>query len=221
MARTATRFYSFYVHHNDIFDLGEEVLSKSKARAGEVILYLVLLFVPIIPAALGFIKDGYGETTGWCWFKVRGSDCQPLVSGILRKLFLWYIWCVICGVVTLGFLCKIICTIRSDANQLSGTTESLANVFRKREAEGVLLLMYLGVFHAVNFTELAGAIVSYAVSDQNNLFPLWVIYAMLSPFIAAAIPTVYLVIMRCYHREEIRSPRCNRMRGCSEAAQLL
>ena len=200
--------YYYFVRLNDIFGprrQGEEV--PRKARVGEVILYLILLLVPFIPAGLGFIMDGYGETRGWCWIQLCHSDSDdPFLGGILRQVFLWYFWCVLCGIVTLVLLLKIVYTMRSNARQHSGKADRLAKEFRKREGEGVLLLIYLGVFHAVNFIELVVGLISYAVPD--NLFPLWLIYAVLSPLSAAAIPTAFLVIVCCCYRETIHLPQC-------------
>ena len=203
--------YFYFVRFNDIFGARRQGEAVPKmARVGEVVLFLILLLVPIIPAGLGFIQDGYGETRGWCWIKSLNSDCMPFLEGILRQVFLWYLWCVLCGIVTLGFLFKIVYTMRSNAKQHSGNADRLAKEFKKREREGMLLLIYLGVFHAVNIVELVGdAILSYTVSD--SLFPLWVIFAMLSPVSVAAIPVAFLVVVWCFYHEEIHSPccRCN------------
>ena len=82
--------YFYFVRFNDIFGArrqGEAV--PKRARVGEVILFLILLLVPIIPAGLGFIQNGYGETRRWCWIKSLNSDCMPFLEGILRQVFLW------------------------------------------------------------------------------------------------------------------------------------
>ena len=196
--------YFYFVRLNDIFGArrrGEAV--PKMARVGEVALFLILLLVPIIPAGLGFIMDGYGETGGWCWIRSRGSgsDCV-LLGGILRQVFLWYFWCVLCGIVTLAFLFKIVYTMRSNAKQHSGNADRLAKEFRRREREGLLLLIYLGIFHAVNFLKLV------TISD---LFPLWLIYAVLSPVSATIIPIAFLVAVCCFYNKKNHSTccRCN------------
>ena len=202
--------YFYFVRFNDIFGARRQGEAVPKmARVGEVVLFLILLLVPIIPAGLGFIQDGYGETRGWCWIKSLNSDCMPFLEGILRQVFLWYLWCVLCGIVTLVFLFKIVYTMRSNAKQHSGKADRLAKEFRKKEGEAVLLLIYLGIFHVLNFVELVGSTISYTVSD--SLFPLWVIYAVLSPVSAAAIPTAFLVVMWCCYRDTIHTAccRCN------------
>ena len=202
----------YYVQHKDIFGpiphTDPEVV-PIKAKVGEAMLFLTLVLVPVGPAGLGFINDGYGESRGWCWFQSRDdSDCKALLGGILRQIFLWYIWCVVCGIVTLVILFKIIYTMQSHAEHHSGgTTDSIANNFRKREGEGVILLIFLGIFHIVNFIELVGAIISYAVAD--NLFALWAIYAVLSPLTAAAIPTAFWMVICCCYHEDIKSPCCS------------
>jgi len=199
--------YFYFVRLNDIFGPSRQGEAVPKmARVGEVVLFLILLLVPIIPAGLGFIKDGYGEIRGWCWIKSRGSDCKPFLEGILRQVFLWYFWCIICGIVTLVFLFKIVYTMRSNAKQHSGKADRLAKEFRKREGEGLLLLIYLSVFHIVNFLELVGGTISYTVSD--NLFPLWVIYAVLTPVCVAAIPTAFLVVMCYRNRDKFHTACC-------------
>ena len=198
--------YFYYVRHNDIFGprrQGEEV--PKQAKLGEALLYATLLLVPLIPAGLVFINDGYGETRGWCWIRSRDSDCKPFVEGVLQQIFLWYMWCVICGVVTLAFLIKIICAMRSNAIQHSGKADRIAEEYNRRKAELVLLLVYLGMFHVVNFIELVACIISYTVPD--NLFALWEIYAVLSPVSTTAIPLGFSMVVCCCHRDEIRSAK--------------
>ena len=195
--------YFYYVCHNDIFGprrQGEEV--PKQAKLGEAFLYTILLLVPLIPAGLVFINDGYGETRGWCWIRSRDSDCNPFVEGILRQIFLWYMWCFICGVVTLAFLIKIICAMHSNAIQHSGKADRIAEEYNQRKAELVLLLVYLGMFHIVNFIELVTCIISYTVPD--NLFGLWEINAVLSPVSTTAIPLGFSMVVCCCHRDEIR-----------------
>ena len=111
-------------------------------------------------------------------------------------------WCVICGVVTLAFLIKIICVMRSNAIQHSGKADRIAKEYNQRKAELVLLLVYLGMFHIVNFIELVTCIISYTVPD--NLFGLWEINAVLSPVSTTAIPLGFSMVVCCCHRDEIR-----------------
>ena len=76
--------YFYHVRDNDIFGPRrhrEEV--PKQAKLGEAFLYAILLLVPLIPAGLVFINDGYGETRGWCWIRSRDSDCKPFVEGVL------------------------------------------------------------------------------------------------------------------------------------------
>ena len=118
-------------------------------------------------------------------------------------------WCLICGVMTLAFLIKIICAMHSNANQCGRNADSrivLSNEeYDQRKAEDMLLLVYLGIFHVVNFFELVACIISYAVPD--NLFALWEIYAVLSPVSATAIPLGFSMVVCCCHRDEIRSAK--------------
>ena len=191
--------YFYHVRHNDIF-----------GPRGEGFLYAILFAVPLIPAGLVFINDGYGETRGWCWIQSRDSDCKPFVEGILRQIFMWYMWCLICGVVTLAFLIKIICAMRSNANQCSRNDDRIAlskEEYDQRKAEDMLLLVYLGIFHVVNFLELVACIISYAVPD--NLFALWEIYAVLSPVSAALVPNCFMMMLICckFYHEDIRSAK--------------
>lgn len=158
--------YFYHVRDNDIFGPRRQGEGALKAKLGEALLYATLLLVPLIPAGLVIINDGYGETRGWCWIRSRDSDCKPFVEGILRQIFLWYMWCFICGVVTLAFLIKIICAMRSNAIQHSGKADRIAEEYNRRKAELVLLLVYLGMFHVVNFIELVACIISYAVPDN-------------------------------------------------------
>ena len=203
--------YFYHVHHNDIFgprNEGKEV--PTRAKLGEAFLYAILLLVPLIPAGLVFINDGYGETRGWCWIRSRDSECKPFAEGILRQIFLWYMWCFICGVVTLAFLIKIIRVMRSNAIQHSGNADRIAlskEEHDQRKAEDMLLLVYLGIFHMVNFFELVACIISYAVPD--NLFALWEIYAVLSPVSAAAIPNCFMMMLVCrkFYCQDIRSAK--------------
>ena len=197
--------YFYHVHHNDIFGPRRQGEGAPKAKLGEAFLYAILLLVPFIPAGLVFINDGYGETKGWCWIRSHDSDCKPLTEGILRQIFLWYMWCFICGVVTLALLIKIICAMRSNAIQHSGKADRIAEEYNQRKVELVLLLVYLGIFHVVNFVELVACIISYAV--PNNLFALWEVDAVLSPVSAAAIPLGFSMVVCCCHRDEIRSAK--------------
>lgn len=199
--------YLYYVHNIDFFGprrRGDEV--STLTTVGEIVLYVLLLVAPILPAGLGFIVDGYGGTRGWCWIRSLNSDCTPFLGGILLQVFLWYFWCFVCWVVTFGFLLKIVCTMRSNANQHSGKADRLERDYRKREAEGWLLMGYLLTFLAVNVIELIGAIISYAISD--NLYVWWSIYAVLSPISAAAIPFAFVLAVCCCYREEIHPPHC-------------
>ena len=204
--------YFYHVRHNDIFGPRRQGEGVPKAKLGEAFLYAILLLVPLIPAGLVFINDGYGETRGWCWIRSRDSDCKPFAEGILRQIFLWYMWCLICGVMTLAFLIKIICVMHSNAIQHSGS----GNVDRialskeehdQRKAEDMLLLVFLGIFHVVNLFELVACVISYAVSD--NLFALWEIYAILSPVSAALVPNCFMMMLVCskFYREDIRSAK--------------
>ena len=197
--------YFYHVRHSDIFGPRRQGEGTPKAKLNEILLYAILLLVPLIPAGLVFINDGYGETTGWCWIRSRDSDCNSFLEGILRQVFLWYMWCLICGVVTLAFLIKIICAMRSNAIQHSGKADRIAEEYNQRKVELMLLLVYLGMFHVVNVFELVVCIISYAVTD--NLFALWEIYAVLSPVSATAIPLGFSMVVCCCHRDEIRSAK--------------
>ena len=184
--------YFYHVRDNDIFGPRRQGEGALKVKLGEALLYATLLLVPLIPAGLVIINDGYGETRGWCWIRSRDSDCKPFVEGILRQIFLWYMWCFICGVVTLAFLIKIFCAMYQEGHEV-----------RKREDK--LLLVFLGIFHVVNFFELVACIISYAVPD--NLFALWEIYAVLSPVSAALIPSCFMIMLVKYYRKDIRSAK--------------
>lgn len=207
----AVYLYYYYARFTDIFGprrTGEEV--PIKAKAGEMILYLTLILVPILPAGLGFINDSYGEIRGWCWIRSLDSNCKPYVVGIVLQVILWYFWCLICWIVTLVLFTKIVYKMRSNANEHSGRADRLAEDFRRKEGEAKLLLIYLGIFLVVNVIEFVGAIISYVISD--NLYVWWGIYAVLSPLSAAAIPIGFLVVICCCYHREIRSPcsKCNR-----------
>ena len=120
-------------------------------------------------------------------------------------------WCLICGVVTLAFLIKIICAMHSNANQCGRNADSRIVLskeeYDQRKAEDMLLLVYLGIFHIVNFFELVACIISYAVPD--NLFALWEIYAVLSPVSAALVPNCFMMMLVCckFYREDIHSAK--------------
>ena len=202
--------YFYHVRHSDIFGPRRQGEGTPKAKLNEILLYAILLLVPLIPAGLVFINDGYGETTGWCWIRSRDSDCNSFLEGILRQVFLWYMWCLICGVVTLAFLIKIIYVMCSNANQYGQNADRIVlsnEEYDQRKAEDMLLLVYLGIFHIVNFFELVACIISYAVPD--NLFALWEIYAVLSPVSAALVPNCFMMMLVCckYYRENIRSAK--------------
>ena len=215
--------YFYHVRDNDIFGprrQGEEV--PKQAKLGEAFLYAILLLVPLIPAGLVFINDGYGETRGWCWIRSRDSDCKPLVEGILRQVFLWYMWCFICGVVTLAFLIKIICVMHSNGNQHGGNADRIGlsrEEYDQRKAEDKLFLVFLGIFHVVNFFELVACIISYAVPD--NLFALWEIYAILSPVSATLIPSCFMMMLVCckYYHKDICSAK-TLWRNCCKSHDL-
>jgi len=102
----------------------------------ERILYLILVLAPLIPAGLGFINDGYGESVGWCWIQLYSSDCDK-TGGILRQLFLWYVWCVVLGIVC---LCLTIFTLRSVCKQ---TEDVLGTTKKKKCCYCYPILLYL------------------------------------------------------------------------------
>ena len=195
----AVYFYFYHVHLEDIFGpkrRGEQVPVQAKVK--EAGLFVTLLLVPFIPAGLGLINDGYGETRGWCWIRSLNSECKPSVEGILRQIFLWYVWCVVCGVLTLAFLIKIIHAMHRNANQHGGKADTLAKEYKEKKAENVLLLIYIGVFNVVNIFELVACIISFAVSENQFLFVVWEIYAVLSPISVALIPNAFIMMVLCY-----------------------
>ena len=194
----AVYFYFYRVRLKDIFGprrRGEQVPVQVKLR--EAGLFVTLLLVPFVPAGLGLIKDGYGETRGWCWIRSLNSDCEPSVEGILRQIFLWYMWCVFCGALTLVFLIKVTCAMHGNANQHGGKADALAKEYKEKKVENVLLLIYIGVFNVVNVFELVACIISFAVSDYQLLFVVWEIYAVLSPISVALIPNAFMMMVVC------------------------
>ena len=119
------------------------------------------------------------------------------MEGILRQIFLWYIWCVFCGVLTLAFPIKTICAMHSNASQHGGKADALAKEYKEKKGENVLLLIYIGVFNVVNVFELVACIISFAVSDNQLLFVVWEIYAVLSPISVALIPNAFMMMVVC------------------------
>lgn len=131
----AIYFYFYHVRLEDIFGpkrRGEQVPVQAKVK--EAGLFVTLTLVPFIPAGLGLINDGYGETKGWCWIRSLNSECKPSVEGILRQIFLWYIWCMFCGVLTLAFLIKIIHAMHRNANQHGGKADTLAKRVQREKS---------------------------------------------------------------------------------------
>ena len=194
----AVYFYFYRVRLKDIFGprrRGEQAPVQAKLR--EAGLFAILLVVPFVPAGLGLIKDGYGETRGWCWIQSLNSDCEPSVEGILRQIFLWYMWCVSCGVLTSVFLIKIIHAMHSNANQHGGKADPLERGYKEKRNENLLLLIYIGIFNVVNIFELVACIISFAISDNQLLFVVWEIYAVLSPISVALIPNAFMMMVVC------------------------
>ena len=156
----------------------------------ERILYLILVLAPLIPAGLGFINNGYGETVGWCWIQLYSSDCNK-TEGILRQLFLWYVWCVVLGTVCLCLTIFTVCSVCKQTEDVLGTTKK----------EVLLLLSYPIIFVLVNAFELLSTIVTYAASNNQPVIALRLIYAVIAPISAAAIPLTFAILYCCYHWE--------------------
>ena len=202
-------FYIHLVKHSGSGRPRPQEKESEPVTTSEITLFLTLIFVPLIPAGLVFIKDGYGETRGWCWIQSYNSDCT-FVDGILRQIFLWYIWFVSCGILSIVFFIKIILAMRSNAKEQSGTT--LAEDYNEKKKDLTLLLIYPVIFLVVNSFELVSWIFSYGVSDKQVIFTFWVIYGLLSPVSAAAIPVAFSIVY-CRSVKDIHStcsrPRCN------------
>lgn len=155
---------------------------------GEAIIFFIPWTLPIPFDIIPFFITPYGETGPWCWIKTLNNNCSEIRSGLWEQLGIWYIPFGLVGVISLGFITFM--TVVLSIWMCKFASQRIRGL-RTILAETLLLMGFLVVYCILCAIELTGRI----IATEENIFGVWMMYAISTPLSAVIIPIAFLVYL--------------------------
>ena len=184
----------FYKVFNKLYHIREKlqwhVLETPQFKfCVQAVLFLVPWMVPPLIDIIPFFVTPYGETGPWCWIRTLNKDCTENRAGFWEQLGLWYIPFGLVGVCSLGFV--IFMAIVFSIWRCEFETQRVRGL-KTILAETLLLMCFLIAYCILCAIELTGRVIA---TKNNNIFGVWMMYAMATPLSAVIIPIAFLVYL--------------------------
>ena len=134
--------------------------------------YVVLsTLLPLLLAWIPFINNNYGSVGGWCWIRVRSSDCGKYEEGISEQYVLWYGPCYVFLIVSVIGAVAAVVILRRRHNMPSEREPLIANQFNNHHSrllfELLPLLAYPVIFFLFNLLPMIESTYNIVSSHKN------------------------------------------------------
>ena len=155
----------------------------------ECILVTLAIVCPIISSVLPFLLVSYGETGPWCWIRtLEHNSCKQSAEGFWEQMGLWYIpfgVVALCSLlfILLMFVLLICWMLKFPALQVK------IHGLKSSVAETCLLVLFLIVYFVLFSIEITGRI----ISSIDNIFWVWMLYAISTPLSGAILPIAFFI----------------------------
>ena len=175
--------------------------SKCVKVSIEITTVCLSVFVPLVGAVVPLIRGTYGLTGGWCWIRDIHNKCKKHDEWVLYTvLAILYIGGGLLIGICIAFVVILFCmsTFRSSNSHPLNCRLIRNNL--------VLLAFYLAYF-AFSSVGVSTQIHSSTTHDENDKYPLWLVYAIGFPFNKLTLLLGFLFYMYSFKKLTIQTFR--------------
>ena len=154
--------------------------------------YLVVTFVlPFFWCWIPFLFHSYGSAGPWCGIRSTEENCEIFHFGTALRFIIWQIPLYTIFLAILVASVTIAIKVRRDVHVWEGTMDPQAQARKKEIEKEVKPLLWYPIVYLVLKTFLLISHIYDAAHPHSQVFSLWLLQALSSPFAGAFIALVY------------------------------
>lgn len=158
-----------------------------------------LVFIYLFPATFNwvpFLQRLYGQAGSWCWIKTKTIDdmgnCTRNHLGVIYQFSLWYGPLFLVLVMICISYVIILTALKRYKQRMNIYNHDEMELLKKMRREVFILMWYPIIFMVINLFPLANRLIHACLKEEDNqIYALWVLHAIISPLQGAFVVIVY------------------------------